>query len=229
MKILTIIASADREGGGPIEGVLQMAAVLETRHGRHQELLTLDQPGGRLSAGFSVARPRAGIGGARWAAGALDALVSRARSLGRRRMSASMTRSRSRGCGTSRRWWRGGTLVGGPTPYLVYTHGMLDPWFKRRYQAQARRQAGIVAGQRGRAAPPRRRGGVHVRAGACARPPELRARTTFNERVVRFGTADPPPRERARNAAAFAAAAPGLRRSDPISSISAAFHEEEGV
>ena len=27
-------------------------------------------------------------------------------------------------------WW---VLRGSPTPYYVFTHGMLDPWFKRRY------------------------------------------------------------------------------------------------
>ena len=24
-------------------------------------------------------------------------------------------------------------LRGGPVPYFVFTHGMLDPWFKRKY------------------------------------------------------------------------------------------------
>lgn len=30
--------------------------------------------------------------------------------------------------------WR--ALAGGPTPYFVFTHGMLDPWFKKTYPAK---------------------------------------------------------------------------------------------
>ncbi len=125
MRILHCISSVDPSGGGPIEGIKQLGSVLISE-GHHVEVACLDKPGeshhndfplplhalgpARLSYGFS---PRF-LPWLRQNATSYDAVV------------------------INGLWQYNGfatwlALHGTKVPYVVYTHGMLDPWFKRRY------------------------------------------------------------------------------------------------
>ena len=125
MKILRSIHSVNPARGGPIESVKQSSAVL-TRRGHDVEIISLDAPTdpwvrdcpvqvhalgpGRGSYGFA---PRF----SRWIRerhAHYDAVIVQG-----------LWQYSSFGV------WR--ALRGTPTPYFVFPHGMLDPWFKRTY------------------------------------------------------------------------------------------------
>jgi glycosyltransferase involved in cell wall biosynthesis len=125
LKLLEVIRSADLRGGGVIESVLQRGRVLQ-QAGHHVELATLDSPAEdplppadleihRLGPGWS------GYGYTRrlapWLqdqAGRFDVVIVNG-----------LWNYASFGA------WRGLRRAG--TPYFVFPHGMLDPWFKRTY------------------------------------------------------------------------------------------------
>jgi glycosyltransferase involved in cell wall biosynthesis len=125
MKILRSIHSVNPALGGPIESVKQSSAML-ARRGHDVEIISLDAPAdpwvrdcpmpvhalgpGRGSYGFA---PRF----SRWIRerhAHYDAVIVQG-----------LWQYSSFGV------WR--ALRGTPTPYFVFTHGMLDPWFKRTY------------------------------------------------------------------------------------------------
>ena len=125
MRILEIISSVNPAGGGPIEGIRQLAAFNMAR-GHHIELASLDAPDsphlktlamqvhplGPALGGYSYS-PRL-VPWLRQNAANYDAIVVN----GVWQYSSFGT-------------WR--ALRGTSTPYVVFTHGMLDPWFKRQY------------------------------------------------------------------------------------------------
>jgi glycosyltransferase involved in cell wall biosynthesis len=137
MKILHVIASVDPRGGGPIEGVFSSAAVW-SRHGHQRHILSLDSPGAAWVAQSPVqvfaVGPSAGwykylrrlvpllrygytprlTGWLKRHAGEYDAVVVNG-----------LWNYASYGS------WR--ALHGLDTPYVVFTHGMLDPWFNSAY------------------------------------------------------------------------------------------------
>lgn len=125
MKILRSIHSVNPARGGPIESVKQSSAVL-TRRGHEVEIISLDAPAdpwvrdcpvpvhalgpGRGSYGFA---PRF----SHWIRerhAHYDAVIVQG-----------LWQYSSFGV------WR--ALRGTPTPYFVFPHGMLDPWFRRTY------------------------------------------------------------------------------------------------
>ena len=125
MKILRSIHSVNPALGGPIESVRQSSAVL-MRRGHEVEIISLDAPTdpwvrdcpmpvhalgpGRGSYGYA---PRF----SRWIRerhAKYDAVIVQG-----------IWQYSSFGV------WR--ALRGTPTPYFVFPHGMLDPWFKRTY------------------------------------------------------------------------------------------------
>ena len=125
MKILRSIHSVNPALGGPIESVKQSSAIL-ARRGHEVEIISLDAPAdswvrdcpmpvhalgpGRGSYGFA---PRF----SRWIRerhAHYDAVIVQG-----------LWQYSSFGV------WR--ALRGTPTPYFVFPHGMLDPWFKRTY------------------------------------------------------------------------------------------------
>ena len=123
---LHVIASLDPATGGTAEGVMQLARSAQ-RLGRTVEVLTLDEPQQSWGDSLGCAIHRLGPC-----------------SLGTYRRSAKL-----------RPWLRGhhrqyravvvhglwqylglavhSELQGTQTPYFVYTHGMLDPWFQRQF------------------------------------------------------------------------------------------------
>lgn len=137
MKILHMIASANVADGGPIEGVLRLGHVL-SRRGHEQHVMTLDPPGpeelfpNTKSTIHALGRSPATGGG----------LVARLRRW--MRWSPQAVRWAKvhvsdydvviiNGLWNYSTWVARRALADGRTPYIVYSHGMLDPWFKRTY------------------------------------------------------------------------------------------------
>ncbi|MDQ6705918.1 MAG: glycosyltransferase, partial [Acidobacteriota bacterium] len=125
MRILQVIRTLDPCYGGPAQGVRDCTREL-ARMGHEPAILSLDAPGnpwaGELEAPVIAAGPsrsdyRYAPNLVPWLtahAGAYDAIVVN----GIWDYAA---------CGS----WR--ALRGSPTPYFLYTHGMLDPWFRQAY------------------------------------------------------------------------------------------------
>jgi glycosyltransferase involved in cell wall biosynthesis len=125
LKILRIIPSVDPKGGGPAEGILQVSKEL-IRMGHEVELLSMDKPNARCLVGYPIRVHAVGPAKGKYAycpnisdwlnqnAKCYDAII------------------------VSGLWQHHGfsarqTLIRLGIPYYVFTHGMLDPWFKRTY------------------------------------------------------------------------------------------------
>lgn len=195
MKVLHIISGTDPREGGPVECVRTLDAVLR-RHGVVQEVLSLDPPGAPCAAGFPCK------------VHALGRPVEQGRGLFAR------VQRWARYSPRARRWavehcaeydavvvnglWNYSTriarlaLAGGRVPYVVYSHGMLDPWFRRRYPLKHAIKQVLYWFNEGVLL--RRANAVLF---TCEQERRLARRTFFpyqvNERVVAFGTAAPPP------------------------------------
>jgi glycosyltransferase involved in cell wall biosynthesis len=125
LRILHSIRSVNPHGGGPIEGVKQFAAV-NRAEGHSIEVVTLDQPADPWVRDFPL--PCHAMGPAKGSYGYSDRLVPWLRQ-NRKRFDAVVVDGiwQYNAFGV----WR--ALAGTDTPYFVFTHGMLDPWFKRTY------------------------------------------------------------------------------------------------
>jgi len=125
LKILHTIASADPKGGGPIEAVKSIAKAMYAR-GHSVELATLDAPGN----GFlnDIHEPVYALGPGRGKYGYSS-----------RFQNWIQTHAREYDVVVVNGIWQFNSfsvwraLRGSETPYFVFTHGMLDPWFKRHY------------------------------------------------------------------------------------------------
>jgi len=125
MRILHCIRSVNPLGGGPIEGIKQLAAV-NVAAGHEVEIVSLDSPNDSYIAGcgvtvYALGTTNIGYGYARryvpWLqrhAKTYDAVIVNG-----------IWQYSSFGV------WR--ALHGSATPWFVFPHGMLDPWFKQRY------------------------------------------------------------------------------------------------
>ncbi len=126
MNYLHVISSLDPQGGGPAEGVRQLSAAARRLHHK-VEIATLDPPAAPWDEDFecpvhqlgpaSLGRYRYGpklLGWLHENAGRFDAVIVNGL-------------WQYHGFAT----WR--ALHARATPYFVFTHGMLDPWFKRHY------------------------------------------------------------------------------------------------
>ncbi len=124
-RLLHIISSADRTGGGPVEGIIQLNRALDGL-GCSTEIVSTDEPDAPWVAQFPI--HVFAVGGARlgyryssrllpWLlrhAGQYDGMIVN----GLWQYHGVAARRAARALGL---------------PYFVYTHGMLDPWFKRAY------------------------------------------------------------------------------------------------
>ena len=211
MKVLHIIPSVDPTHGGPIEGVRRIGHVFEEM-GVTQELLTLDPP----DAPYVQDYPRKVYPMGRRSGDGNDP-VSRIRRWMRRSPEAlawAREHVRDYDAVVVNSLWNYSTrlarlaLVGSGVPYVVYPHGMLDPWFRQRYPAKhAAKQLLWWFNE-----------GVLLRHADAVlftcEEERLLARTTFipyraNERVVAYGAAAPPPADPAQ-VAEFRAMMPAL-------------------
>ena len=124
MRILNVITSTDPAGGGPIENITQMSRYLGDEH--VFEIATLDAPNAPWLAD-SPLKIRA-FGPAKTGYAYAPRLTHWLRAH-RRDYDAVLVRGL---------WQYGGlatwsALRNTSTPYFVYPHGMLDPWFKATY------------------------------------------------------------------------------------------------
>jgi glycosyltransferase involved in cell wall biosynthesis len=125
MRLLHVIASIRAAGGGPIEVVRSLSAVHQ-RDGHSAEVFSLDDPADAEVRSFPL--PVHALGPARNHYGYSPRCVPWLR----------QNRSRYDAVLIHGLWqyhsfaaWRALRTTG--TPYYVFPHGMLDPWFKRRY------------------------------------------------------------------------------------------------
>ncbi|MDP8984906.1 MAG: glycosyltransferase [Pseudomonadota bacterium] len=125
MKLLHVLSSGDPRAGGPVEGVRQRGLRLR-QLGHTVELVTLDDPALPFVKEFPLCIHALGSsrGGYRYSAALVPWLRANAR-----RYDAIVVNGlwqyHSFGA------WRALKPMG--MPYYVFTHGMLDPWFKRAY------------------------------------------------------------------------------------------------
>lgn len=124
MKILQVIHSVDPRGGGPIEGIKQLVPAL-AREGVATEVMSLDTPGSAPTDFpvplYALGPSRAGYG---YTPRALPWLKENHANYDAVIVNGLWQYS-------SLVVWR--ALYDTKTPYFVYPHGMLDPWFKRHY------------------------------------------------------------------------------------------------
>ncbi|MBC7955551.1 MAG: glycosyltransferase [Cytophagales bacterium] len=125
MRLLNVIRSVDPASGGMAEGLRQ--SVLATRAMGHvEEVLTLDAPHEAWVRSFPATTHA--IGPAAGLYGHSQQLVPWLRD-NAQRYDAVVVHG----------LWQFHSLAvhralrAGPVPYFIYPHGMLDPWFKRRY------------------------------------------------------------------------------------------------
>jgi glycosyltransferase involved in cell wall biosynthesis len=125
MNILHIISSVNPAGGGPIEGIKQLGTSLEFA-GHKVEIASLDDP----NAAFLKQSPLPvhPLGPATFRYGFSPRFMPWLRT----------NRSRYDAIIVNGIWqfhsygsWR--ALRNSSTPYVLFAHGMLDPWFKKRY------------------------------------------------------------------------------------------------
>lgn len=125
LRILHAIRSVNPVGGGPVEGLKQMASV-NRRQGHVIEVASLDALQDPWVKNFPlVLYP---LGQAKGGYGYSGAFIPWLRS----------NQSRYDAIVVDGIWQYHAyavrqALIGSRTPYFVYTHGMLDPWFKKSY------------------------------------------------------------------------------------------------
>jgi glycosyltransferase involved in cell wall biosynthesis len=125
VKILHVIHSVNPQGGGPIEGIRQLVPALAAL-GIATEVMSLDAPDAPWTADFPV--PLHATGPAHGVYGYTPRTVPWLRKNGGKYDAVIVNGVWQYG---SFAVWR--ALRRTPTPYYVYPHGMLDPWFQRHY------------------------------------------------------------------------------------------------
>ena len=182
MRLLHVIARTDPESGGPIEAVLRISQVL-LRDGHQIEVVSLEPEQEAASRGFPF--PITGLG----------------RGLSRYRYNPRLTRWLMRRAAeydvillhglwnySSLGSWR--SLRKLTTPYYIFAHGMMDPWFREMYPLKHAAKQIFWSLFEGRVL----RDATSVL--FTCEEERNRARRVFQghryrERVVLFGTADP--------------------------------------
>jgi len=125
VNLLQVISSADPAHGGPMEGIRQTSEVL-AQMGHHTEVASSDDPALPWLRDFSLTVHALGPGKSGY--GYAPRMVPWLRE-NAARYDAVIVNGLWQYAGLAA--WR--ALRGRETPYFVYTHGMLDPWFKRAY------------------------------------------------------------------------------------------------
>jgi glycosyltransferase involved in cell wall biosynthesis len=125
MKLLHVLASVDPRGGGPLEGVRQRGLRLE-QLGHSVEIVALDDPAASFVQGFPLKVHAVGppCSSYRYSAALVPWLKAHA---------AEYDAIIVNGLWQYHSFavWR--VLKRMKLPYFVFTHGMLDPWFKHAY------------------------------------------------------------------------------------------------
>ncbi len=126
IRILHIISSVNPKGGGPIEGLKQLAAA-NKRRGRHVEVVCVDEPDAEWVKNCPVPCHAVGgtaLGAYSYSANLLPWLKAHAQEYDVFVVNGIWQYHAFAA-------WRALRKTG--RPYFVFTHGMLDPWFKKKY------------------------------------------------------------------------------------------------
>jgi glycosyltransferase involved in cell wall biosynthesis len=126
MRYLDVISSLDPQGGGPAEGIRQLCRAAQ-QSGHRCEVVSLDAPGAPWLADFPCPVHALGpgsFGNYRYAPRLVSWLKKNAS-----RFDAVIVNGLWQYHGLAVRQ----ALRRSATPYFVFAHGMLDPWFKREY------------------------------------------------------------------------------------------------
>jgi glycosyltransferase involved in cell wall biosynthesis len=212
LRILRVVHTLRREAGGPSESVVRSSAALGAR-GHEIAVATADAPGTPPppATGFAF-HPLGGFNRP-----VFQSWLQRERT----RFDAVLVHG----------LWQAGwavrqALAGTRTPYLVFPHGMLDPWFARAYPLKHVKKQLYWWWREGRV--------LRDAAAVCFTCEAERrlAQKTFtpysaNERVVAYGTAKPPANHEALRAA-FISRFPALT-SRPFILFLSRIHAKKGV
>ena len=125
MNILHVISSANPRGGGPIEGVQQLGATL-IGLGHRVEIASLDSP--KASYLNQSALPIHPLGPATLGYAFSSRFIPWLRA-NRSQYDAIIVN----GIWQFHSFGAWSVLHNSNTPYVLFTHGMLDPWFKKQY------------------------------------------------------------------------------------------------
>lgn len=229
MKILNVIASADRRDGGPVEGVFRLGDAFRAM-GHSHELMTIDPPGmvsdnacPSIVHAKGKVRPRG--------AGPASRLRNWARYSPEATAWLKENAPRYDGIIVDGLWnysTRAARLAlpGSATPYVVFPHGMLDPWFRRRYPLKHAAKSMLWRFNEG----PLLRDAAAI-AFTCERERALArqnwAMSGMQDRVVGYGTAMPPAFTREMDAA-FRESVPALA-SRPYILFLSRLHPKKGA
>ena len=125
MKILRIIRSVNPEGGGPIEGVKQVSDILQSQ-GHSTEIVSLDAPDAPyvLNSPFTVYAMGPGKGTYGYSSKLKPWLLAHAQDYDVFIIN---------GIWQYHSFAAHSVLRSKNLPYYLFTHGMLDPWFKHQY------------------------------------------------------------------------------------------------
>lgn len=183
LRILHVTHTLSPEAGGPTESILRLSEAL-VRQGHGVEIVTLDGPGAETAeTGLTVHA----LGVAGWARGyAATPKLAPWLQANRTRFDAVLVH----GLWQYQGWGARCALRGTGTPWLVFPHGMLDPWFRQAYPWKHYKKALYWRWRENRV--------VNEAAAVCFTCEEERrvGREVFRpwrarERVVVYGTADP--------------------------------------
>ena len=218
LKILRIISSLDPRSGGPIEGARRIDAAL-LRMGHTVEVACLDTQGQTWHGDYPATVHAFGPSkfGYRYSPALVPWLQSN-----RQRFDAVIVNGLWQYPGLAA--WR--AFAGTCTPYFVFTHGMLDPWFKRSYPLKHLKKWLYWPWAEYRVL-------RDARAVLFTSDEERRqARESFwlywaNEVVTAYGTDTPPQDEDGRLASAFRAAHPETQGKRVLLFLSR-IHEKKG-
>ncbi len=125
MRLLNVIRSVDPVKGGPVEG-LRQSIIATAPQGHSRDVLTLDSPQDAWVRDFPATMHALGPVSTNY--GHTSAIVPWLRE-NARHFDAVIVHGLWQFHGLAVRR----VLHGGPVPYFVFPHGMLDPWFKREY------------------------------------------------------------------------------------------------
>jgi glycosyltransferase involved in cell wall biosynthesis len=125
MKILHVISSVNPDGGGPIEGVRQLGGNLVSL-GHRVEIASLDPPNAPYLR--QNALPVHALGPAQLGYAFSTRFIPWLRA-NRRQYDAIVVN----GIWQFHSFGAWCALHNSSTPYVLFTHGMLDPWFKKQY------------------------------------------------------------------------------------------------
>lgn len=217
MRILHVTHSADPAGGGPIEAIIRLA-LEHQRDGRLVELATLDDPNAAWVRDFPLRLHALGPVSSKY--GYTRRLVPW---LLENSSSFDVVVANGLWQYTSFAVWRTVRCTG--TPYVVFPHGMLDPWFKQRYPLKHVKKWLYWPWGEYRV--------LRDAAAVIFTSEEERrlARQSFwlyrcNEIVIRYGTA-PPPGDAARQRELFLQAFPAVAGTRPVLFFGR-LHEKKG-